>query len=125
MAISGKAGYYIARTTEIKNCSCFNAKFKKIKDPMNVKNIIPKVQVVKPMNDYRLYLEFDDGVKGEVDLSAWIGKGVFSLWNDENNFKKIHITSSKKIEWSEDIDMDPDAFYLQLVNKTFEEYAGS
>ncbi len=28
------------------------------------------------------------------------------------------------IKWNEKIDMDPDAFYLQLENKSFLEYAG-
>jgi hypothetical protein len=90
---------------------------------MTTKNNIPKVQFVKPLTDYKLYLEFDDGVKGEVDLSSWVGKGVFNVWSNENNFRKFHITPSKKIEWNEDIDMDPDSFYLKLINKTFEEYA--
>ena len=29
-----------------------------------------------------------------------------------------------KIDWGNNIEMDPDSFYLKLINKTFEEYAG-
>jgi hypothetical protein len=74
---------------------------------------------------YKLKLEFEDGVKGIIDLEKWIGKEVFQYWLDENNFKNFQLTVDKKIEWNQDIDMDPDAFYLQLIGKTFEEYAGS
>ena len=39
------------------------------------------------------------------------------------NFKSVELTIDKKIKWNEDIDMDPDAFYLELINKSFSEYA--
>jgi len=85
---------------------------------------IPHIVSAKAMAGYRLWVEFADGIKGEIDLSEWVGEGVFKAWLDEKAFKKFIITPNKKIEWSEDIDMDPDAFYLKLINKTFEEYAG-
>ncbi len=62
-------------------------------------------------------------MEGIVELKKWKGKGVFEYWNDEMNFKSFKITEDKKIEWTENIDMDPDAFYLKLINKTFFEYA--
>jgi hypothetical protein len=86
--------------------------------------IIPYLKTAEPLTGYKLFLEFDDGVKGEVDLSKWKGKGVFACWNDENNFKLFSITADKKLEWNHEIDMDPDAFYLKLIGKTFDEYAG-
>lgn len=85
---------------------------------------IPYLKSAKTLSDYKLHLLFDDGIEGTIDLSKWKGKGVFEYWNDEMNFKNFHITDNKKLQWNEDIDMDPDAFYLRLINKTFEEYAG-
>jgi hypothetical protein len=71
-------------------------------------------------------VEFEDGINGVIDLCEWKGKGVFVFWNDENNFREFEIIPDKKIKWNEDIDMDPDAlFYLEIVNKTFSEYAGN
>ena len=78
---------------------------------------------LSPGSFYLTVGEFEDGVDGVIDLSKWKGKGVFELWNNEDNFKSFKITTDKKIEWSGDIDMDPDAFYLQLIGKSFEEYA--
>lgn len=56
----------------------------------------------------------EDGIKGTIDLSIWVGKGVFDYWNNEENFESFEITGDKKLQWNEGIDMDPDAFYLQL-----------
>ncbi len=84
---------------------------------------IPYLKIAEAKDDYKLYLLFEDGVEGVVELKKWKGKGVFEYWNDELNFKKFKVTQDKKLEWNENIDMDPDAFYLKLINKTFEEYA--
>jgi hypothetical protein len=70
---------------------------------------------VVPKDNYKIYLEYDDGVSGEVDLSHLAGKGVFQYWNDYNNFKKVYInTESHAIAWSEEIDICPDNLYLKL-----------
>lgn len=88
-----------------------------------MEKIIPYIKSATALPHYHLFVEFEDGVNGAVDLSGWKGKGVFEYWNDEENFKKFGLTPGKKIEWNEQIDMDPDAFYLKLIGKTFEEYA--
>jgi len=87
--------------------------------------IIPYLKNARALPGYKLSVEFEDGIEGVIDLKKWRGKGVFSFWNDEKNFSSFKITTDKKLEWNEDIDMDPDAFYLQLIRKTFEEYAGN
>jgi hypothetical protein len=84
---------------------------------------IPYIIGAEPLPNYKLHVAFADGVEGIVDLQKWKGKGVFKYWNEEVNFKNFKITEDKKLEWSDEIDMDPDAFYLKLVNKTFFEYA--
>jgi len=37
---------------------------------------------IKPLENYRFWIEFSDGVEGIVDLSYLAGQGVFALWND-------------------------------------------
>lgn len=76
---------------------------------------------VKALNNYRLHLKFSDGAEGEVDLSAFAGKGVFTLWNDYNNFQQVQIGESGEIAWNEDVDMDSDTMYMQITGKTVEE----
>jgi len=89
-----------------------------------MKNIIPLLKQAQARDGYKLFVEFNDGINGIIDLSKWKNHPAFADWSLEDNFKKFKITDNKKIEWNENIDMDPDSFYLQLINKTFEEYAG-
>lgn len=84
---------------------------------------IPSISSVIPLNDYKLVVEFNDGIKGEINLGKWVGKGLFAEWNNKQNFDRVTITKDGKLHWTDDIEMDPDAFYLQLINKTFDEYA--
>jgi hypothetical protein len=76
---------------------------------------------VRPLPNYRIRLEFSDGVKGEVDLSDLAGKGVFQVWNDYSFFEKVHIGHDRQIQWDEEIELCADSLYLRLTGKTPEE----
>ncbi len=86
--------------------------------------LIPSIQQANSLPGYNLWVEFADGIKGKIDLNKWVGNGLFSYWSDPKNFETFIITTDKKLRWTDDIEMDPDAFYLQLIDKTFDEYAG-
>lgn len=83
----------------------------------------PTLAAAEPLPGYQLHLRYADGVEGVVDLSHWVGTGVFEAWKDELAFCAVQIGRHGILEWSDEIDMDPDAFYLRLIGKTFEEYA--
>jgi Protein of unknown function (DUF2442) len=83
---------------------------------------IPKIKTATAIKGYKLELTFNDGVFGIVDLSKNVGKGVFEYWNDERNFKKFTIIWNA-LTWNEIIDFDCDSFYLEIIDKTFFEYA--
>ena len=72
---------------------------------------------VRPLDRYRLWVKYSDGTEGVADLSDLAGKGVFALWNDYEEFKKVHIGASGEIAWSEQIDMCADAIYLKITGK--------
>ena len=76
---------------------------------------------LKPLQDYRLWVQYADGVEGVVDLSEFAGRGVFSLWNDYRNFEKVAIGGDGAIVWNDDVEMCPDAIYLKVAGKTSEE----
>jgi hypothetical protein len=46
---------------------------------------------VKPLDNYQLWIKYSDSIDGMVVLSDFVGKGVFSLWNDYREFLKVHI----------------------------------
>ena len=76
---------------------------------------------VKALPDYKIWLRYEDGIEGEVDLSEFVGKGVFSLWNDYSAFEKVYIGEAGQIAWNDDIDMCPDSLYMRLTGKSAEE----
>ena len=78
---------------------------------------IPTLKEVKPLENYRLYVKFSDGINGEVDLSDFAGKGVFALWNDYSNFLNVTIGSSGELVWNNDVDLDGTGIYLKLTGK--------
>jgi hypothetical protein len=73
-----------------------------------------KVICAKPLDEYKMYLEFSDGTTGIVDLSDYAGKGVFSVWEDYQLFEKVGIGSSGELIWGDTADLCPDALYMRL-----------
>lgn len=67
-----------------------------------------------PLNDYKIYLEFSDGTTGIVDLSEYVGKGLFSIWDDYRVFKTVTIGTSGELIWGDKVDLCPDALYIKL-----------
>jgi hypothetical protein len=82
---------------------------------------MPKIVNVKPLDGYKIHLEFADGIAGEVNLSHLAGKGVFIFWNKYANFKRVSIEGGRRLAWSDDIDIDADSLYLKLTGKTPDE----
>ena len=72
---------------------------------------------VKAREEHRLWLQYSDGVAGEVDLSHLAGIGVFSAWNEPGRFKEVHIASHGAIAWDDELELCPDALHLSLTGK--------
>ena len=73
---------------------------------------------IMPLDNYTLWLRYDDGVQGTVDLSHLAGRGVFAAWNDPAVFGKARITEAGAVEWPGEIDLCPDSLYLKVTGKT-------
>ncbi len=80
-----------------------------------------KVTELKALSDYRLWLRYVDGVEGVVDLSDYVGKGVFAAWENPYEFSRVHIGDGGQISWSDEIDFCPDALYLKITGRSTEE----
>ncbi len=80
-----------------------------------------KISEVNVLPEYRLELAFDDGVRGVVDLSDLVGKGVFAIWRDRRIFAQVRIGSFGELTWGGQIDLCPDALYLKATGKNPEE----
>jgi hypothetical protein len=80
-----------------------------------------RIVQIQPMSGYRIRIRFADGVEGEADFSHLAGKGVFSRWNRPGEFEKVKIGEAGQLEWGEDLDMCPDALYIQITGKSPED----
>jgi hypothetical protein len=81
----------------------------------------PKILEARPLDDYKIWLKFNDDTEGEVDLSHLAGEGVFTFWKDYENFKKLSIENGRSLAWADEIDLDADSLYLKLTGKKPEE----
>ena len=83
--------------------------------------MIPKPVEVRALTNFRIWLRYDDGTEGAVDLSDVAGRGVFAAWDDPAFFESVRLGSHGAIEWRSDIDICPDAMYLRLTGKSPED----
>ena len=79
-------------------------------------NVIPRPVEVSALEPHRIWLRYDDGVEGEVDLSHLAGHGVFAAWEEREFFAGVYIGPLGGISWSERIDLCPDAVYMRLTD---------
>lgn len=80
-----------------------------------------KAVAVTALPEYKIRIEYADGVTGVVDLSHLVGKGVFAAWNDPITFEAVSIGDHGELKWSDDIDLCSDAIYLEITGKAAEE----
>ncbi|MEN9654457.1 MAG: hypothetical protein RL235_569 [Chlamydiota bacterium] len=84
-------------------------------------NALPKrVKIVacKPRPHYRVWVRFDDGLQGEVDLSDLVGKGVFEAWKSVAFFNQVRVDPvNDTLTWGEDIDLDPYVIREKIIAK--------
>ncbi len=78
---------------------------------------MPELIEIKPLQRYRLWLRYEDGVEGEVDLSNLAGDGVFEKWLEPGAFEAVTLDENGAPAWPGDIDLCPGALYLRLIGK--------
>ena len=76
---------------------------------------------IEARSDYRLWVRFDDGAEGEIDLSGRVGRGVFKIWGEPGVFESAAISPHRTIRWSEDAELCADAVYLEITGRDPEE----
>ncbi|MBM3852905.1 MAG: DUF2442 domain-containing protein [Verrucomicrobia bacterium] len=76
-----------------------------------------KLIEVSPQTGFRLSLRYDDGVAGVVDLSPLAGLGVFAAWLQPGVFEQVTLSPSGAPEWPGEIDLCPDALFLEITGR--------
>ena len=75
--------------------------------------MLKDVVEVRPLDGYRLFLRFEDGARGEVDLAKMIRfEGVFAPLRDRQKFLEVRVNGELgTICWPNGADLDPDVLY--------------
>ena len=76
---------------------------------------------LKPVGSRHLWLRYDDGSEGVIDLSEFAGRGVFAIWQDERRFRQVRIGDGGEVVWDESVDLCADALYLKITGKRADE----
>lgn len=74
---------------------------------------------VRPLAQHRVYLRFEDGVEGEVDIANLIDfSGVFAPLKDRREFVKARVHPELgTIGWPNGADLDPDVLYAEVTGQ--------
>ena len=72
-----------------------------------------KIIDVKPLEDYKLLLTFDNNIKKIKDMKPYLNKGVFKALQDKSIFNSVEIVLGT-IAWG-DIDMCPDSLFESSI----------
>ena len=78
---------------------------------------------VEALPKFRLRVAYPDGVEGVIDLATDMGRGFFMPLADEAFFRTVHIWQFGQIAWSEDLEICPDAAYLEITHSAATEAA--
>ena len=74
--------------------------------------MIPKVVEVKPLEGYKLWLRFQDGVFGTVDLGAELWGPMFEPLKDKALFAQAAIHPElETVTWPNGADLAPEFLY--------------
>ena len=80
--------------------------------------VLLRAVAVEPRDGYRIWLRCADGAESEVDLSDLAGKGVFAAWLEPEFCDHVYISEWSSIAWNNEIELCPDALYLEFAGKT-------
>ena len=102
-------------------------------DSLKIRSLLREIDAnpvfVEACEGFSIWLEFSDGVKGEVDMSEHAGKAEFRALNDHEFFEGVHIDEFGFITWGNvvpgdaatEMDIESAVLYAQLLGLTPDE----
>lgn len=86
----------------------------------------PKIISIEAIEKYRLKIVFNDETCGIYDVSDLAGKGVFKLWEKNDQFFKVFVDKeSGAICWPGGIDIDTLHAYCSIKEISPDQYFNS
>ena len=72
------------------------------------------VKTVKPLPDYRIYVETENGQKGIFDLTPYLDHGVFRELRDVHYFNRVGILFGA-VTWPNEQDIAPETLLAEML----------
>ncbi len=84
--------------------------------------MLSDVVKVEPRGGYRIWLQFQDGVEGEIDLEPLLSfQGVFAPLRDPAYFARVRVNPDLgTICWPNEADWDPLVLYSLVTGRPIE-----
>jgi hypothetical protein len=77
--------------------------------------MVPKLKEAKYISAYTIWLRFEDGLEGEVDLESELWGEVFEPIKDQEEFKAFQLNSElNTIAWPSGADFAPEFLYQSI-----------
>ncbi len=74
------------------------------------------ITAVRHEGGHRVWLRFDDGAEGVVDLGGLKFIGVLAPLRDERYFAQVRVDpEARTLAWPNGVDLDPDVLYSRLT----------
>jgi len=71
-----------------------------------------RVVSVQPLGEYRLRIDFEDGLVREIDLADRLTGPMFEPLRDTKLFSQVSVDEFGAVCWPNGADLAPDALYL-------------
>jgi hypothetical protein len=87
--------------------------------------MLKDIVVVKPLEGHQLFLRFEDGIEGVIDISQLISfSGIFAPLKDAAYFAQVQIHPELgTVVWQNGADLDPDVLYAILAGSPIPDYS--
>ena len=80
--------------------------------------MVPRIAEMKYISDYRIWLKFEDGSQGEVDLEKELWGEVFEPLKQKQLFKRVRLdTELNTITWDNGADFAPEFLYELVASR--------
>ena len=81
--------------------------------------MLKDIVAVRPLENYSLQLQFEDGAKGVVDVRQLVSfTGVFAPLSDAKEFASVRVNPELgTIVWPCGADLDPDVLYAVVTGQ--------
>jgi len=77
--------------------------------------MVPRITEMKYTSGYKVWLKFDDGKEGEVDLKDELWGEVFEPLRNRKHFMKVHLSRElNTICWETGADFAPEFLHRKL-----------